>query len=544
MSGFQAIGIVLGVFPLAISALENHQKVAARLRLFSKMKLEYRKCSNELEFQQVTFVRHLKQLLLPLVIDNEKVQELIDKPAGEAWRDVSMVELLEKRLGDSYELYQEYISGMNHVMDKLYHELALNDESVQSKLLDTSKRPATVSRIRSALGRDDLSFQLFRIKFSNGESVRSKLFAELQAYNDKLDKLLDSSDRVSALEERKASRHQERAIDSAICSFWVQATKLFKALTATWKCHCTEHHTILPLQHRATKSVEFELLFLRSLPSYWEVRTAKISKVENAVGESGFATSTIKVVETLPLRQPNHRPYQLISNLCNDLNQSDGSCCGYLPTDEQDCRYFVYTVSSQRRSSITSISLDHILGGDVSPPPTRRQRYAISLALASSFLQLLETPWLTSSFRREDIMFFSDPTNTRIFLLDQPHIARGLAASSSTDRLTTSLAQALDQLGILLLELCFGKLLTDQPLRKAWHTGETEEERARFDAMAARDWQCEVIEEAGPDYSEAVAWCLGGNRSAPPERWRQNMLRNVVMPLQRCQEYFVNSRMV
>lgn len=237
-------------------------------------------------------------------------------------------------------------------------------------------------------------------------------------------------------------------------------------------------------------------------------------------------------------------PYQLISNLCSDLNQSDGSCCGYLPTDEQDCRYFVYTVSSQRRSSITSISLDHILGGDVSPPPTRRQRYAISLALASSFLQLLETPWLTSSFRKEDITFFSDPTNTSIFLLDQPHIARGLAASLSTDRVNTTLAQALDQFGILLLELCFGKLLADQPLRKAWRTGETEEERARFDAMAARDWQCEVIEEAGPDYSEAVAWCLGGNRSAPPERWRQNMLRNVVMPLQRCQEYLVNSRMV
>lgn len=138
MSGFQAIGIVLGVFPLAITALENHQKVATRLRLFSKMKLEYKKCSNELELQQLTFMRHLKQLLLPLVVDNEKVQELIDKPAGEAWRDASMVELLEKRLGDSYELYQEYIKGMNYVMDKICNELALDDEFVQSKLLDTS----------------------------------------------------------------------------------------------------------------------------------------------------------------------------------------------------------------------------------------------------------------------------------------------------------------------------------------------------------------------------------------------------------------------
>ncbi|KAL6800375.1 hypothetical protein J3E68DRAFT_398122 [Trichoderma sp. SZMC 28012] len=55
-------------------------------------------------------------------------------PAGEAWMDASIVGLLEKRLGDSYQLYQEYIEGMNHVIDKLCHELALDDELVQSKL--------------------------------------------------------------------------------------------------------------------------------------------------------------------------------------------------------------------------------------------------------------------------------------------------------------------------------------------------------------------------------------------------------------------------
>ncbi|EHK17605.1 uncharacterized protein TRIVIDRAFT_26079, partial [Trichoderma virens Gv29-8] len=261
MSGFQAIGIVLGVFPLTLAALKNHQEVATRLRLFSKMKLEYRKCSNELELQQLTFTRHLKQLLLPLIVDDEKVQELIDKPAGEAWRDASMVELLEKRLGDSFELYQEYIEGMNHVMDKLYHELALDDEFVQSKIAEAAKRTATVSRIKSVLGRDDLSFQLFRVKFSNGEPVRTKLFAELQTYNDKLDKLLDSSDRLSALEHQRTSRDQAKAIDSAICSFWIQANKLFKALVAAWKCHCREHCARLLLQHRATKSTELELLF-------------------------------------------------------------------------------------------------------------------------------------------------------------------------------------------------------------------------------------------------------------------------------------------
>lgn len=102
-----------------------------------------------------------------------------------------------------------------------------------------------------------------------------------------------------------------------------------------------------------------------------------------------------------------------------------------------------------------------------------------------------------------------------------------------------NLTESLDQLGILLLELCFGRSLADHPTRKAWPKGANEKERMVFDVMAARDWQCGVNGEAGPDFSEAVAWCLGGNRSALPEVWRQEMLRKVVQPLQRCREYLL-----
>ena len=62
-------------------------------------------------------------------------------------------------------------------------------------------------------------------------------------------------------------------------------------------------------------------------------------------------------------------------------------------------------------------------------------------------------------------------------------------------------------------------------------------EKAVFDIMAARDWQRHVTEEAGFDYAEAIGWCLGGNRSAPPGRWRQDMLTRVIEPLSRCRDY-------
>jgi hypothetical protein len=59
--------------------------------------------------------------------------------------------------------------------------------------------------------------------------------------------------------------------------------------------------------------------------------------------------------------------------------------------------------------------------------------------------------------------------------------------------------------------------------------------------MAARDWQTHINDEAGPEYAQSVAWCLGGNRSTLPDQWRQLMLRNVVQPLKNCHAYLSES---
>jgi hypothetical protein len=110
-------------------------------------------------------------------------------------------------------------------------------------------------------------------------------------------------------------------------------------------------------------------------------------------------------------------------------------------------------------------------------------------------------------------------------------------AVPNSDPGATELAAALDQLGIILLELCFGKTLEQQPCRKQWPNGREAREVTGFDLLAARDWQCQIPEEAGPDYAEAVGWCLDKGKSRSPERWRKDMLQSVVHPLQRCREY-------
>lgn len=262
-----------------------------------------------------------------------------------------------------------------------------------------------------------------------------------------------------------------------------------------------------------------------------------------------------------------------ISSLCASLALSAGSCAGYVAAD--DARFYVYRLTSQRQdiTTLRSITLDQVLCGKGEtklPAPTRSQRYALSLTIASSFLQLLDSPWLpsTTALNKANVHFSGALNDGGEFYLDQPHITCDLRrndhsqsspssysiqpnqnlsrnAGNSTGISTMSSSNyafidALDHLGILLLELCFGRPLESQPSRMSWPIGATPQQKAVFDIMAARTWQCEVLQEAGADYAEAVAWCLGGNRSTPAERWRTELLRRVVEPLQRCRDYIVH----
>jgi len=191
------------------------------------------------------------------------------------------------------------------------------------------------------------------------------------------------------------------------------------------------------------------------------------------------------------------------------------------------------------------VTLGNILRREVSPPPSRAQRYALSLILASSFLQLLESPWLPRTLEKSDVLFLGDGGNPNVYLLDRPQVVKNFAPKPDEESLSLNsdsgrsrtYADALKQLGIILLELCFGDTLEQQPYRKKWPAGETETEKAGYDFLAASEWLDHVNGEAGLDYSDAVSWCLLGRSSSTPDTWRHDMLRKVIQPLQRCRDY-------
>lgn len=415
--------------------------------------------------------------------------------------------------------------------------------------------------------------------------------------------LLKSSEKDAQLTKKLEASKAASAVDVSLCTFWKTATAFFKALAAACKCQCREAHAAkLLLQHRAScrDKARFEMVFTINSTlggsSAWEACTTRIEEDNHGgfVNESivlvnkrgscqkhhGTSTTTTRsqlavrpktpvvrsqsprakvqfapsVLLTAPSAGcvvPRMRP---IRTLCESLLAPEPDCRDYLHLPDEDRRYYICSVAKHARMP-AYVTLEQILNGDVKPGPSRQECYAIALILASSFLQLLESPWFppgSRAFDKTSVFFLADPCSPNVFLLHQPHIRRPFTALDTTDEdgetgsggisRRLGVSASLVRLGITLLELCFRAPLEGQPYREALGAGRNEAQREAFDRAAAEEWLTEVDGEAGEHYAAAVLWCIVGNRTVPAgDRWWGEMFKEVVRPLQQSLDSFKRS---
>lgn len=226
---------------------------------------------------------------------------------------------------------------------------------------------------------------------------------------------------------------------------------------------------------------------------------------------------------------------QYIKSLCSTLAtvRAPGHCLGYMQDD--DIRYYLYPDDSSgpRKSEV---QLSQILCGEVQPPLTWRQRYRLALTLASSFVQLKDSPWMQASWDKECV-YFARGESDHVLFLDSPYMTHHFSPSMPA---TPEAGQKAGQdkisgiicLGIILLELCFGIAIEHHPSRAKFPPGD-DQTKSVFDFVAAMQWKTEVNEEAGKNYTEAVNWCLDGCRTSSGDgSWRRTMVEKVVVPLE------------
>lgn len=580
MSGLEIAGVLLGTFPLIISGLEHWRDVAKVGGFFWRVRKEYTKCRNDVHFHEILYKRNLKELLLPVMNDVGEVARLVADPGGKDWSSKALQERLEGRLQESCSLYIEIIREMNKTAEELRKELSLDKATVQSKLVPAEPKkqrrpsspqpPSKPSKFASAKSKWD--YETFRLKFSFNEPVRDKLFDQLKECNRRLEKLLNTSDKVSALQNAAcANTKQTSALETAFKKAWKKSDLLFKALQKAWQCSCQQYHFAnLRLEHRTHPDICFEVILMFVAPSSqvntpWSWRELqcgpmiscsfphKLMKPSTAPQSSHCPSSCTPTPAPSPTAARQKRvaftkPTPTVPKiefgflvdpsveLCQLLGDKEcGKCMGIIGHDDET--YHLHPFTKRKRPDKSSpLTLDHILSNNFEGHLTRRQRYSIALLLASSVAQLQFTAWLRTGLKKEDILFFPCEDDDCSVPYHEPFICQGFPLHHPA----TSNAEVNNcdfySLGILLLELCFGRRLEDHPLRKRY-PAEAGETKQAFDLVAALKWSQSVGDEGGDEYASAVKWCFIGANNAN-QSWRGEIVKNVIKPLEMCQEHF------
>ncbi|KAG7008119.1 hypothetical protein G7Y79_00007g022440 [Physcia stellaris] len=532
MSGIEVAGLVLGAFPLLLSALEKNREASQVFGDWYKVRKVYENCLMWVKAEYALFDSNIRGFLEPILCDTAKLEELLANPYGEDWRSDSLASEIKdfKYLPVSYESYIEVMQEFHNHMVALAEELGIDKPSFQQKIKEDANSGKGPSDARGLL-----QFEWHRIRFSVNRKRRAGLLAGLQKCNLWLERF--SNSQRSSESPMRPSSNRRRPIHKSLSHFWQHAKAFTDLLLRDHKDFQTVEFTIMftfaekiTTQHsgpwdwkeanivavggRASQDSDEGSRTTTSAVSASSIHPPSAFRSTGIFGRSKKAKEVKFVDNVIPLNDqavllPPGANTQLpkVINLCHDLTTTGWSDTpmGVLGNDAKTYSITLPKQKSYDKSVLKHVTVHDILRSGLNKRFSRRQRYTIALAIASSYVQLHATPWIQAGWGKKDIYLLSIVT-----------------------------------LGIMLLELAFGQALEDNAFRQKRPSMNGQPDPF-VDKAAAEEWCLTSLNDEHPHFSDPVMWCLNHSTSRTTmdledETWRSDILSNVVQPLAECCE--------
>ena len=142
MSGFEVVGIILGAYPLLMTALEVYGEVRTgkgALRLLRHLKIE-----------EAIFNNFIHHLLAPPTISEAELIRLTNptRPDLDLWKDTTLQARLRARLGrENASIAVEILGEINELLRLLRNDLSTNDGGTVRVLAYTTTLYACFARL-------------------------------------------------------------------------------------------------------------------------------------------------------------------------------------------------------------------------------------------------------------------------------------------------------------------------------------------------------------------------------------------------------------
>lgn len=127
MSGFEIVGVVLGTIPLIISALEHYNESAVVISRMLKPDRPRRELIRFLGAEK-THLEIICETILIGLVPISQIEKMIQHPGGKLWQDKKLQIKLHRRLGTAVDLFNSYISNIEHSVRELIDRLGVDPE--------------------------------------------------------------------------------------------------------------------------------------------------------------------------------------------------------------------------------------------------------------------------------------------------------------------------------------------------------------------------------------------------------------------------------
>ncbi|KAF2126815.1 hypothetical protein P153DRAFT_297008 [Dothidotthia symphoricarpi CBS 119687] len=577
MSGFEVAGVVLGSLPLVISAFEHYAAGIATAKRFFRYKSEMRSLILQMNTERSIFINTMEQLLTGIV-RIEHMANFVSNAGSDIWKERDIEMKLKDRLRGAYEIYIENVKGMELACNLMMKKLALDPDG-KPQFSDPNLFKQEYKRLHFCISKSDFAEQLSNLKNFNQALTRlTKQSLELEP---------------SRTDTRARLCPNFKALQS-------YARSLYETLRSGLQCGCQNHAVKLRLESRNKLEKEedllehtpFRVIFTYTAnvasptlaPTLWKeadircildhpkrvalpsptsstcaphvssrrVRFNQLDIQARQSTRSPGSTLTVVGQQTILTAKPTPEQIQDLCKAIARLQQPQRDMCvGYL-LDSVKRKHGIYpldTPTNCNQHQWAAYSLRDVLHGraNVSQRLTQQDKLRVSVDLASSVLQLYKTPWLDEQWGNEDVYFIQRPGPPMASIYEHPFVYRKLSTTAGSQFTNAQPAthrvirnQTLFTLGVLLIELWYGKLIEELQLPcdldcqgtpgVSWCTAE-------------RVVQNEIEFEAGKRYADVVRRCIRcdfdrKDTNLDNELFQHAVFDGVVAPLEKNLQQF------
>ncbi|KAG8527157.1 uncharacterized protein KY384_008587 [Bacidia gigantensis] len=497
VTGVETAGLVLAAFPLLVKGisdyLEGIQKVK-QLRNFRQILESY---CNTLEAEEMLFRRTIELTLDQAdVLEPHRLTEMMADSKHTLWRDTERERALREFLGPSYDVFMQTLKALNVYISALREKLKLDSFNLESGAQEKFwVIKANLHNLVLTLSKKSLDLSLNEIKQANVRLLRFTQGSIL---------LVKSETYTTRLIFRTSRLHNERYIE--------------------------EQREVEIASHDRQELPSKEV----SRPSTVHFATPDSNTVRCPVPEPLTSCWVDKLI------QPKDACNAIFGPRLDGIWQT----AGFLETKYNPAIRYYLTVLPDRRKA-QPIYLTALLEGSPKLSAGQalpwREKLVIATTLASSALQLIDTPWLNAGLLSKNVVVYYQMrlgANGMLLRDIQTYVTRDLDSSAGETSEPSEFNElpiqcpTLFALGMTLVELLFNEPLIS--LAQGSYDGKSE---AYIRARVALDKIDEVYTYAEYKYASVVEYCLTYPQQRQPRfggrdsDFEHHVFETIVQPL-------------